>query len=111
MLGFYLSEHPLARFETKIKEVKARTIEEIRGAQNANLIYRTAGIISKSHKIITKNGQPMLFVTLEDLSPYQIELVVFNNTLQKTQDIWNENNVIIVEGKVNLRNGYPAANE
>ncbi len=108
LLGFYLSEHPLARFETKIREVKARTIEEIRGAQNANLIYRTAGIISKSHKIITKNGQPMLFVTLEDLSPYQIELVVFNNTLQKTQDIWNENNVIIVEGKVNHRNGEPS---
>lgn len=108
LLGFYLSDHPLNPYSDKIKEVKARSIDEVRKVTNTNLIYRTAGIISKTHKIITKNGQPMLFVTLEDFSPQPLELVIFNNTMQKTQNIWNENNVIVVEGKVNHRNGEPS---
>jgi DNA polymerase-3 subunit alpha len=108
LLGFYLSDHPLNSYRAKITEVKARNIDEIRGVKNTNLIYRTAGIISKTHKIITKNGQPMLFVTLEDFSPQPLELVIFNNILQKTQNVWNDNAVIVVEGKVNHRNGEPS---
>ena len=108
LLGFYLSDHPLNPYTEKIKEVKARTIDEVRAVTNTNLIYRTAGIISKTHKILTKTGQPMLFVTLEDFSPQPLELVIFNNTLQKMQNIWNENSVVVVEGKVNHRNGEPS---
>lgn len=108
LLGFYLSDHPLNPYSDKIKEVKARTIDEVRSVKNTDLIYRTAGIISKVHKIITKTGQPMMFVTIEDFSPHPMELVVFNNILQKTQAVWNENSVIVVEGKVNHRNGEPS---
>ncbi|MDO8504658.1 MAG: DNA polymerase III subunit alpha, partial [Candidatus Liptonbacteria bacterium] len=70
LLGFYLSDHPLNSYADKIKEVKARTIEEIRNVKNTDLIYRTAGLVSKVHKVITKSGQPMLFVTIEDFSPH-----------------------------------------
>ncbi|MDO8504358.1 MAG: OB-fold nucleic acid binding domain-containing protein, partial [Candidatus Liptonbacteria bacterium] len=108
LLGFYLSDHPLNSYADKIKEVKARTIEEIRNVKNTDLIYRTAGLISKVHKVITKSGQPMLFVTIEDFSPHPIELVVFNNTMQKTDGVWAENNIIVAEGKVSHRNGKPS---
>jgi DNA polymerase III alpha subunit len=56
-------------------------------------------------KILTKSGQPMIFVTLEDLSSENIEIVVFNNTLEKTLPVWQENNPIILQGKISKRDG------
>ncbi|MGB9609083.1 MAG: OB-fold nucleic acid binding domain-containing protein [Minisyncoccia bacterium] len=68
-------------------------------------MVRVAGVISKMKKILTKSGQPMIFVTLEDLSNEQIEVIVFNNTLEKSIGIWAENNAVIIQGKISLRDG------
>jgi DNA polymerase-3 subunit alpha len=108
LLGFYLSDHPLNHYGEKIKTIKARTVAELRAVKDERLIYRGAGLISSIKKIMTKTGQPMLFVTMEDFSPQPIELVVFNNTMQKTQDVWVENRIIAVEGKISFRNGEPS---
>ncbi len=108
LLGFYLSDHPLNHYGDKIKVIKARTVAELRAVKDERLIYRGAGLISSIKKIMTKTGQPMLFVTMEDFSPQPIELVVFNNTMLKTQDVWVENKIIAVEGKISFRNGEPS---
>ena len=108
LLGFYLSDHPLNHYGDKIKAIKARTVAELRGVKDERLIYRGAGLISSIKKIMTKTGQPMLFVTMEDFSPQPIELVVFNNTMLKTQEVWVENKIIAVEGKISFRNGEPS---
>ena len=55
--------------------------------------------------MITKTGKPMLFAKIEDMSAKQIEVIVFNNTLSKTSDCWEENRVIVVQGKMSLRGG------
>jgi DNA polymerase-3 subunit alpha len=105
LIGFYLSEHPLEQYAEKIKAYKAKSIAEILLVKNEHLILRVAGIISKINKIFTKNGQPMLFATIEDSSQKSIEIVVFNSVLEKTISIWKENNVIIVQGRVSNKDG------
>ncbi len=107
LLGFYLSDHPLKAYEKKINEVRAKPIAELRKITNGRLLVRTAGLVSKIKKIFTKTGQAMLFAKLEDLSLQPIEVVVFNNTLEKTMSVWQENNVVLVEGRVNWRDGEP----
>ncbi|HQA96270.1 MAG TPA: OB-fold nucleic acid binding domain-containing protein, partial [Candidatus Colwellbacteria bacterium] len=64
------------------------------------------GLVSKIQKINTKNGQPMLFVKLEDLSN-NVEILVFNDTIQKHPDIWRENTILQVKGRVSRKNGEP----
>lgn len=105
LLGFYISEHPLKIYEEKILKLGAKPISEIKKTGEENAIVRVAGIISKMKKILTKSGQPMIFVTLEDLSSENIEIVVFNNTLEKTLPVWQENNPIILQGKISKRDG------
>ena len=105
LLGFYISEHPLKIYEEKIKKVGAKSILEIKKIKKENTIVRVAGVISQVKKILTKSGQPMVFVTIEDLSPEKLEIIVFNNTLEKTLSLWQENNVIVVEGRTSLRDG------
>ena len=105
LLGFYISEHPLKTYEEKILKLGAKPISEIKKIEKENAIVRVAGIISKIKKILTKFGQPMIFVTLEDLSSENIEIVVFNNTLEKTLSVWQENNPIILQGKISKKDG------
>lgn len=105
LLGFYLSDHPLKSFEEKIKATQAKPISEARLIKNEDLVFRIAGLVSKIQKVMTKSGQPMMFVKVEDLSPNPMEVIVFNKTLVKTQAVWEENKVVLVQGKISLRGG------
>ena len=64
------------------------------------------GIISKIKKIITKKGQPMLFVNLEDQTD-KIELVVFPSVIENYPTLFQENKIVLVSGKVDLRDNIP----
>lgn len=107
LLGFYLGGHPLVSFSKIIAEAKARPIKELRTIKNEGLVLRAAGLISKIKKIFTKTGQPMIFATLEDASGQPLEVIVFNNTLSKTLPIWEENNAVLVQGRMSWRDNEP----
>jgi len=104
LLGFYLSDHPLNSHLDVIARVKAKPISEARNFKDEDTKIIIAGCVSKVQKITTKNGQPMLFATIEDMSPQTLEVVVFNSTLAKTAPAWEVNNVILVEGRMSFRN-------
>ena len=46
----------------------------------------------------------MLFAKIEDLSD-SIEVLVFKDVLAKTANIWAENNIVQIAGRVSKRNG------
>jgi DNA polymerase-3 subunit alpha len=103
LLGFYLNDHPLRPFREKFQQIKARPLDELRKIRNEDMIVRTAGLVSQVKKIVTKNGQNMLFVQIEDFSPKPMEVVVFARTLERTGTVWQDGNIVVVEGKVSLR--------
>jgi DNA polymerase-3 subunit alpha len=103
LLGFYLNDHPLRPFREKFQQIKARTLDELRGMRNEDTIIRTAGLVSQIKKIVTKNGQNMLFVHIEDFSPKPMEVVVFARTLERTGAVWQDGNIVVLEGKLSLR--------
>ncbi len=107
LLGFYLSEHPIKAYEKKINGYQAKTIAEVRKMTNGKLMVRTAGLVSQVKKILTKTGQPMLFAKIEDLSSQPIEVVVFNSAFEKTSAVWQTNNVVLIEGRINWRDNEP----
>jgi DNA polymerase-3 subunit alpha len=49
-------------------------------------------------------GQPMLFVKIEDLTD-NLEVIVFSETISKNPYLWKENNIIMINGQLSLRNG------
>ncbi|RJP44613.1 DNA polymerase III subunit alpha [Candidatus Parcubacteria bacterium] len=105
LLGFYLSDHPLNPHGDRIKRANVRPIAELLQSKDGSSPVRVAGVVSKIRKILTKSGQPMVFVTIEDFSPKTLEVVVFNNTLEKTMPAWKEGNVVLIQGKMSSRNG------
>jgi len=108
LLGLYISGHPLNQYLEKIQNYKVKSIKEILSSkkESNNNGYQIAGVISQVERIISKVGQPILFVKIEDLSG-TLEMVVFSDTLAKNPTVWRENNVILVNGRLSWRNGEP----
>jgi DNA polymerase-3 subunit alpha len=104
LLGLFVTSHPLEDYKTVI-EKNAMQISKI-SPSLLNKKVKVGGIISEVKKIITKKGQPMLFVKLEDLSD-KIELVAFPSILQKNPLAFEENKIVIVSGKVDNKDGVP----
>jgi DNA polymerase-3 subunit alpha len=106
LLGLYVSSHPLEDFKN-ILEKNAIKISKINHLFNQKRI-RVGGIISSIKKVLTKNSQPMIFMSLEDLDG-KIEVIVFPGILAKNNNanIFKENKIVFVTGKVDLKDNVP----
>jgi len=67
---------------------------------------RIGGIISGLKKIITKTGKPMLFLKIEDLTS-KIEVVVFPSIIERSPSVFQENKIVFVSGRTDLRDNIP----
>ena len=67
---------------------------------------KIGGIVTKIQKVLTKSGKPMVFSWVEDTTS-KIEVVAFPNILEANPDAFRENNVVVVRGKLNDRDGIP----
>ncbi len=106
LLGLYLSDHPFKSFSVEAKG-KFKSINEAMLASTQTImpmIYTIGGIVAAVQKIVTKKGSPMAFVTIEDTES-NIEILVFSETLAKTQNIWEVGKPVIIRGKFSDRNG------
>jgi len=108
LLGLYISGHPLNQYLEKLQHYKVKSIKEILASKKGynNNGYRIAGVISQVKRIISKTGQPILFVTIEDLTG-ALEIVVFSEALAKNPAVWRENNIILIDGSLSWRNDEP----
>ena len=102
LLGLYVSSHPLNSFK-KLFEARTVPISKV-DATFVNKKIILGGLVSSVKKIITKKGQPMLFMKLEDLSG-KMEVVIFPNLLERNPNALQENKIIFVAGRVDDRNG------
>jgi len=102
LLGLYVSSHPLNGFK-KLFETKTTAISKIDASFVEKKII-VGGLISSVKKIITKNGKPMLFIKLEDLTG-KAEVVIFPNLLERNPVALQENKIVFIAGRVDDRNG------
>ena len=108
-LGIYLTGHPLEEVESQVKSVSdcdtQLLAEEDSLFKNGQSITM-AGIVSATKKMITKKGDQMAFMTLEDLYG-DIEVIVFPKAFLKCRDNIVEDNIVVVKGKLDLKEDVP----
>lgn len=102
LLGLYISHHPLEDYRECLA-YKTTPIHALNPLQKNDFVT-LGGIITKIKKIITRKGDPMLFVTLEDLSD-KIEILVFPRLLAQNPTLWQENKVVLISGKISDKDG------
>ena len=106
LLGLYITEHPLKQYFESGNHGSAKTIKSVKENRKEGADVRVCGVVSVVRKIITKTGQPMAFATIEDLGD-TIEVLVFPDTLAKSNGLWESNKAVDVNGRVSLRDGEP----
>jgi len=102
LLGMYISEHPLKGME-KIIANSGIPISSLNISMNEKQV-QIAGLVVNAKKILTKKGEPMMFVNLEDNSA-KIEVIVFPRVLEKNPLLWTSDNILKVKGRVNNKDG------
>jgi len=102
LLGLYVSEHPFREFEIHLKNFTTPLIE-LKEEMSGQSI-KIAGIITNIKRVITKNNETMLFVKIEDTGD-AIEVLVFPKLLKIKPNLWQEDKIIIVSGKLSLKEG------
>ena len=96
LLGMYVSAHPLDNFRRVLSRIMSV------GALRAEMIgtsIEIGGIISKVKRSMTKKGEPMMFITLEDQSG-SIEAIVFPKTLERVRQLVELERIVQLSGKL-----------
>ena len=104
LLGLYVTSHPLEDFREILEKKTLSLINIGNGFKNTNV--RVGGIISGIKKIITRNGKPMLFVKLEDLTD-KAEVVVFPGVIERNPTVFQENKIVFITGRIDNRDNIP----
>ena len=118
MLGIYLSGHPLEHLKNKLEKttnINSVDILEIDTEleETGKLkkfkedeYVKTAGIISKIRKKITKNNSTMAFVTVDDLYG-SFEVIVFESIYNRFLYVLEEEKIVYIEGRLSIREDEP----
>lgn len=108
VLGIYASGHPLDEFSAMIQKNITNLssdfeIDEETGAAKVadNDLVVVGGLVAAKSVKITKTGQNMAFITLED-QVGTVEVVVFPKVYQNYRQYIYEDNKIFVKGRVNV---------
>jgi len=104
LLGVYLSAHPMKDVQSLLPKDLTPLRELNRLPRNGQV--RVAGIITKIQKVITRKGDPMLFVTIED-GTGNVEVLVFANILELSRADWQEDKIVAIAGKISDKDGVP----
>jgi len=118
MLGLYISGHPLDKIRTQIEKISNFTTLDI-SKMNEELeqigktidfkdgqTVRYVGIINKVNKKFTKNNKTMAFLNVEDFYG-SAEIIVFDSVYNLTNYILVEENIVLIEGRISIREDEP----
>jgi DNA polymerase-3 subunit alpha len=97
MLGFYVSGHPLLRFEEEVNVFSTAKFGQPETVKPGSVV-RACGIVTAVKKKIDKKGNLMAFVTLEDFTG-RGECIVFSDPYKKFEGNLHQDSMVMVIGK------------
>jgi DNA polymerase-3 subunit alpha len=99
-LGFYITGHPLARHLATLKRFATCDTSGL-GDRADKEEVRIGGMVAALKELITKKGDRMAFVTLEDLSG-SVEMVVFPEVYQASAELLKSDTPLLVSGTLDV---------
>ena len=98
LTGFYISAHPLARYEAAIRLFATTTTEQVGNVPDGREV-KLCGIITAVKSMLTKKGDRMAYITLEDLHG-MVEVIAFPDLYRESADLIVPERVVRLTGTV-----------
>ncbi|MDD2702952.1 MAG: OB-fold nucleic acid binding domain-containing protein, partial [Candidatus Omnitrophica bacterium] len=106
MIGFYVSGHPLSRYARQLKRFTSSQIDVLPLQKDQDTIKLIGMIVKIKHTVTRAKQEKMAILKLEDLKAI-VEVLVFPKTFQKVSRYLQPNSVVMVKGKLNLKEESP----
>jgi len=101
LLGVYFSEHPLTSVASELNKSITTFCGQINNEMAGKSIV-IAGMVTAIRHLYTKDGRPFIIATLEDLDG-NIDVTAWSEVYNQTKELWEEGEILLVEGKVKCR--------
>jgi DNA polymerase-3 subunit alpha len=98
LMGVYLSEHPFSALVRKGALFNTTLCGQIDAGMAGQTVV-AAGMVDSVRYLLTRDGKPFASAVLEDLDG-RIEVMVWPRVYADTKDLWQEGNMLLVEGRV-----------
>ncbi|MBN1129734.1 MAG: DNA polymerase III subunit alpha [Chitinispirillaceae bacterium] len=104
-LGFYVSGHPLDRFQDEIRgfatiSLKPESIAVVKDGASVTV----GGLITSVKPHVQRDGKPMAFLEIEDFDG-TLELLAFGDAYEKFRNLLVEDSMVLVHGSITKREG------
>ena len=107
LLGFYLTEHPMASALKAVSKSATKTIRELDVHVHHDMVIWLGGIITQWRGVTTKkDGREMGFGTLDD-GTGTIEFVVFPRAFSLAREFLKKDTIVLMKGKLEEREEKP----
>jgi DNA polymerase-3 subunit alpha len=97
-IGLFVSAHPLKPLREALHARVDCAISALEDRRDKDWVT-VGGIITESKRIRTRNGDPMMFATLDDLGG-AVEMLVFGKALSEHEAALAVDEVVVVKGRV-----------
>ncbi|BAY10698.1 helix-hairpin-helix domain-containing protein [Calothrix sp. NIES-2098] len=101
LLGFYVSDHPLKSLKQSSLVLAPINLSQL-GEQREDTLLCAVVMLNGVKKVITKKGDPMAILQIEDLTS-QSEAVVFPKNYERISSLLQVDARLIIWGKVDRR--------
>jgi DNA polymerase-3 subunit alpha len=101
LIGFYVSSHPLSKYAKILKSYATATTANL-SEFNHQAEVTIGGIIDTMKEILTKKGDKMAFLSLQDLNG-SCETVVFPSVYKAAGTLIQKDALVFIKGKVDAR--------
>ncbi|MDP2981393.1 MAG: DNA polymerase III subunit alpha, partial [Candidatus Omnitrophota bacterium] len=106
MIGFYITGHPLAKYEKILKEYSTSGSIGLKNLEDGQKIW-FGGIINKIKNTVTKRtGEKMAIMMMEDMEG-SVEALVFPNSYKNVSKYIIPNAAVFVNGRLSLKEERP----
>ncbi|MBS2021393.1 MAG: DNA polymerase III subunit alpha [Deltaproteobacteria bacterium] len=105
-IGFYITGHPLARYEADVKRYATHTCASLAVAKGFEKVG-VCGIVTGWRERLTKTGKKIAFAVLEDLTGAR-NLVMYDDVVQKFETLLKGDDPVLVKGMVRLAEKFGA---
>lgn len=105
VIGFYLSAHPLDSYKRHLKRLSipsfSTTLKKHEQTTSDEPMVLGCGLVKSSKVIVTKKGDRMAFVQLEDTESHA-EIIVFPKVFAKIEEWLEQYHVFIIKGFLDI---------
>lgn len=103
MLGLYISYHPLDNYQEKLQKIVTSTSVGLNNLPDKSKVI-LGGVINNFKRKSTKNGNLMVFVSLEDLEG-TVEVIVFPKVYEEHKELIRKEEIVIIKGRLDIAEG------